>query len=91
MGEVKGKAMKEPQPMYKDDVSPADLTAELDRAAACLDAVTDEPDIVLAALIESGWRPTDEQLRAMGGVDATADLLVPTSPVWRFPKEATDG
>lgn len=35
--------------------------------AVFVDRLLARPDLVLAALIESGWRPTDDDLRAMGG------------------------
>lgn len=58
------------------------------------------PDLVVAALIESGWRPTAAQLRAMGGTSYEAWWVEDyysarsdapgASPWWRFP-EGVDG
>lgn len=38
---------------------------------------------LVAALIESGWRPTDDQLRAMGGSQV---VWSSTYDAWRFPR-----
>lgn len=46
-------------------------------------ALGDRPDLVVAALIESGWRPTDDQLRAMGGSQV---VWSSTYDAWRFPR-----
>lgn len=63
-----------------------DLTVE---ALLC----PEEHNDVVAALVESGWRPTADQLRAMGGEshvlrrDPRGVIL---TQVWRFP-EGVDG
>ena len=46
---------------------------------------------VVAALVESGWRPTADQLRAMGGFDAdTLPNGAHPGALWLFP-EGVDG
>lgn len=44
--------------------------------------LTDNPDLLLAALIESGWTPTDDDLRAMGGSERPSWEY---GSLWRFP------
>lgn len=69
------------------DHEAVDLTVE---ALLC----PDEHPTVIAALVESGWRPTDDQLRAMGG-SMEDDSIADEEPgaLWWFPrtKETTDG
>lgn len=50
-----------------------------------------DPDLVAAALVESGWRPSAAQLRAMGAERMTTQVL-PGRLVkcWTFP-EGVDG
>lgn len=51
--------------------------------------VVTNPDLVLAALIESGWTPTDDDLRAMGGTPDRDGEWLPAA-WWRF-RRGTDG
>lgn len=46
------------------------------------------PDLTVAALIESGWRPDDDQLRAMGGQFHGVEPRAPgfTSAIYSFPR-----
>ena len=48
------------------------------------------PHLVVAALVESGWRPTVDQLRAMGGEESAFDPYGRGRRLWRFP-EGVDG
>jgi hypothetical protein len=49
------------------------------------------PPLIIAALVESGWTPNDDDLRAMGGefIEETRDIIEwKPYDVWWFPKEA---
>lgn len=42
------------------------------------------PSLVVAALVESGWHPSDDDLRAMGGKPEWHDR---SNRCWRFPED----